>query len=91
MQKIEDRIALLWTRCSVREPFNYNIPAWSHLKEGIKLRNSLTHPRQATALTVDEVSRSIGAIIEIIDIAYTRVYGKPLPAKNRGLQSSLSF
>ncbi len=91
MQRIDERIALLWTRCSVHDAFDYQSASWSHLKEGIKLRNELTHPREATELTTDRVGRSLSAIIDIIDIAYTRIYGKPLPAKNRGLQSRLSF
>jgi hypothetical protein len=91
MQKLDDRIALLWTRCSVDKAFDYQSAQWSHLKDGIKLRNALTHPKEATELTVDKVSRSLSAIIDILDIAYMRIYGKPLPAKNRGLQSSLSF
>lgn len=91
MQRIDERITLLWTRCSVDGSFDYQSPIWSHLKDGIKLRNALTHPKEATELTVDQVSRSLSAIVEIIDVAYTRIYGKSLPAKNRGLQSSLSF
>jgi hypothetical protein len=91
MQRIDERIALLWTRCSVNPPFDYQSPSWSHLKEGLKLRNALTHPREAMELTVEKVGRSISAIVDIIDTAYLRIYGKPLPAKNRGLQSSLNF
>jgi hypothetical protein len=91
MQRIDDRIALLWTRCSVEQSFDYQSATWSHLKEGIKLRNALTHPKEATELTIDQVSRSLLAIIDVIDTAYVRIYGKNLPAKNRGIQSSLSF
>jgi hypothetical protein len=92
MQKIDDRIALLWTICSIDEAFDYQSSiTWSHFKEAIKLRNALTHPKEATELTTNTVSRCLTAIIDIIDIAYRRIYGKPLPAKNRGLQSSLDF
>jgi hypothetical protein len=91
MQRIDDRIAFLWTRCSTSEPFDYQSPMWSHLKDGLQLRNALTHPKEFTELTIDLVSRAISAIIGIINTAFIRIYGKPLPAKNRGLQSSLSF
>ncbi|QNI30740.1 hypothetical protein H7849_16640 [Alloacidobacterium dinghuense] len=91
MQRIDDRIALLWTRCSVEDAFDYQSSTWSHLKDGIRLRNALTHPKEAMGLTIDQVGRTISAIIDIIDTAFQRIYGKRLPAKNRGLQSSLSF
>lgn len=91
MQRIDERIALLWTRCSVDKSVDYKSAMWSQLKEGLRLRNALTHPKEFTELTVELVSRSISTIITIIDTAYMRIYSKPLPAKNRGLQSNLTF
>jgi type II secretory pathway component PulJ len=91
MQRIDDRIAFLWSRCSVSPPYDYQSKPWSQLKEGLKVRNSLTHPKEQPDLTIDKVTRSLSAIIEIIDTAFQRIYGKTLPAKKRGLQSVLNF
>jgi hypothetical protein len=91
MQRLDDRIALLWTLCSVSPSYDYQSSSWSQLKEGLKLRNALTHPKENPDLTVEKVTRSVTSIIQVIDTAFQRIYGKPLPAKNRGLQSSLNF
>jgi type II secretory pathway component PulJ len=91
MQRVDDRLSLLWTRCSVDSDYDYQSSSWSQLKEGLKLRNSLTHPKEHIDLTLEKVIRTISAIIDVIDTAFHRIYGKALPAKNRGLQSALNF
>jgi hypothetical protein len=91
MYRLEDRLEFLWTRFSTNPAFDRKTPAWGQLKEGLDLRNGLTHPKSMVTLSIDSVKRSISAIIEIIDIAYMRIYKKPFPAKGKDLHSTLAF
>jgi len=91
MYRLEDRLQFLWTRFSTDSAFDRNVTAWGQFKDGLDLRNGLTHPKSMVTLTVESVRRSVGAIIEIIDIAYRRIYKKPFPAKGKELHSTLAF
>jgi hypothetical protein len=70
MYRLEDRLQLLWTRFSTEPAFDKKTPVWGQLKEGLDLRNGLTHPKIMVTLTIESVRRSLTAVIETIDIAY---------------------
>jgi len=91
MYRLEDRLQFLWTRFSTDAAFDRKTPVWGHFKAGLELRNGLTHPKSMIVLTIDTVRRSISAIIEIIDIAYKRIYKKSFPSKGKDLHSTLAF
>jgi|GEM_PF-2121277 len=91
MYRLEDRLQYLWTRFSTEPAFDKKTPAWGQLKAGLELRNGLTHPKFMVSLTVDSVRQSLSAVIEIIDIAYRRIYKRPFPAKGKDLHSTLAF
>jgi hypothetical protein len=55
------------------------------------MRNGLTHPKEMITLSIDSVQRSLRAIIEIIDIAYMRIYKRPFPVRGKDLHTSLTF
>ena len=89
MVRLEDRIMFLHLKCagSMDRSKGY----WSELGMAIKMRNHLTHPKDAVSTTEAATQRAIAAIIEAIDDLYHAVYGKPFPAAGRGLQSKLNF
>lgn len=91
MYRVEDRLQFLWTRCSTAPPFDRNLPVWGQLKDSLRLRNGLTHPKEMVTVTVEAVERCLRAIIEIIDIAYLRIYKRAFPAKSKDLHSSMTF
>lgn len=91
MYRLEDRLQFLWTKFSADADFDRNSATWGQLKDGLKLRNGLTHPKEMVTLTIESVQRSLIAIIEVIDIAYTRIYKRSFPAKGKALNSSLFF
>jgi hypothetical protein len=91
MYRLEDRLQFLWTRFSTEPAFDKKTAAWGQLKDGLDLRNGLTHPKIMVNLTIESVRRSLAAVIEVIDIAYRRIYKRPFPAKGKDLNSTLAF
>jgi hypothetical protein len=90
MYRIEDRVEHLHNSFSIT-PLDKTASSWSQLKEGLSLRNRLTHPRQRETITPEQVSRALSAVVETLDALYVAIYKRPLPSKQRGLSSSLDF
>lgn len=88
--RLEDRIQFQHRRLSGKS-IDPTSTWWTSLKNAIDLRNQLTHPKDATPVSYDRVSKSLQAIIDSIDALYLAIYGIGLPAAHRGLQSSLTF
>jgi hypothetical protein len=91
MQRLEDRVLFLCRRFS-KTPIDRRAFYWSDFGEAAQLRNRLTHPK-AEPPTIGEnaVKRALNAIIELLNVMYTNIYKRKLPAYNRGLSSKLSF
>jgi hypothetical protein len=91
MQRLEDRIQFLCRRFS-KKPIDRKEPYWSQFVEALRLRNSLTHPKEALP-TVSEaaVRRGLTALIELLNVMYMSLYRKGLPAYKRGTSSRLNF
>ncbi len=90
MQRLEDRILFLFARFT-KTPLDKNAPWWGKLKYSLKVRNQISHPKDVTTLTKDDVATSIQAIIDCLDALYQGIYSRKLPAAARGLQSKLTF
>lgn len=90
MIRLEDRIQFLHRKFS-GTPIDRSSIWWSELHSAMKLRNSLTHPKDATTASQGDANRAIQAIIDTIDALFLAIYKKPLPVASRGLQSKLSF
>ena len=88
--RLEERIEFLHRKFSGHE-IDKSSSWWSQLKEGLQLRNDITHPRDKAVVGKDVVKNSILSIIEVIDVLYFAVYRKNYPSRNRGLQSNLDF
>jgi hypothetical protein len=88
--RIEDKIEFLHRHFSGVE-ISEKDAWWSALKTGMKLRNDISHPKNATLITLDSVTLAIAAVIDTISALFKAIYGRDFPAANRRLQSKLTF
>ena len=90
MFRLEDRLEFLCRRFQ-KQPVDKSKSWWGSLKAGLKLRNRITHPRTPCTITEQQVSDSLNAVLEAIDVLYRAVYRKPYPGKGRQLDSRLDL
>jgi hypothetical protein len=90
MYRLEDRIEFIHHTFSSNE-LDKGSAWWSKLKEGMDLRNRITHPKEHIEITVENVRNAIQAIIDSLDALYMAVYRKGYPPARRSLKSTLSF
>jgi hypothetical protein len=90
MYRPEDRIQFIHRRFSGKQ-LDKNSGWWSDLKAGSRLRNELTHPKQASEISKEKVERSLQAIIDTFEATYKAVYHTSYPVGKRGLTSRLTF
>jgi hypothetical protein len=90
MYRLEDRIQFIHHKFSGTE-LDKSSAWWSKLKQGMDLRNRITHPKEHIGITVENVRDAIQAIIDSLDALYVAVYGKGYPPARRSLKSTLSF
>jgi hypothetical protein len=88
--RLEDRFEFLYHRFQ-KQALNKADPWWGHLKAGLDIRNGITHPRTPRAVTEKEVTDSLNAVLEAIDVLFQAVYRRPYPGKGRRLDSLLEF
>lgn len=89
MHRLEERVLFLFARFT-RTPLD-DASWWGKLKASLKVRNQISHPKDVTTLTKQDVATSIQAIVDCLDSLYQGIYGRKLPAAARGLQSKLTF
>lgn len=88
ISRLEDRIFVLHRLGIKPNPDG----AWAAgLASATDLRNKLTHPKVAPAITTGSVRKALEAVIETIDALYVAVYNRRFPAANRRLASRLDF
>ncbi len=90
MTRLIERIEFLFRK------FNYTkldkrTAWWQHLIHGIKLRNSLVHPKEYSRISTEEIERTLKAVLTCLDILFKAIYKKGLPVINKGLDSKLDF
>lgn len=90
MHRLEDRILFLFARFT-KTPLDNDASWWGKLKASLKVRNQISHPKDVTTLTEQDIATSIQAIVDCLDALYQGIYGRKLPAAARGLQSKLTF
>ncbi len=92
--RLQDRIEYLLTRFS-RRPIDKTssqwLTTWSSFSAAAKLRNSLIHPKEPTALDAAAVQRALTAILGILQLLYQSVYRSKYPGHGRGLDSVMNF
>lgn len=90
MYRLEDRLEFIHLRFSGK-PIDKTSSAWSDLKNGLRMRHKLTHPKEVVEISEALTRRTLEAIIRILDTLYQNIFGRPYPGLRRGLDSSLSF
>lgn len=90
MYRLEDRLDFLFTNFSISQS-GANKKWWGDLKNGLKLRNRLVHPKEAFPLTIQDTEKCLLAIIECLNSLYLAIFKKPHPSFNRKLDSNLNF
>ena len=69
---------------SSQDTWNQNI------KQTIKLRNDLVHPKSELTITYSQVESALQNILQTIDVLYKAVYKTHVPILNYGLLSTLT-
>lgn len=90
MYRLEDRVQFIHRRFSGK-PLDKSTPWWTDLKEGLKLRNKLTHPKEAPKISDVNVETALQAIVNVLDTLYKAVYHTAYPSARCGLDSTLVF
>ena len=90
MFRLEDRFEFLCRRFQ-SQPLSKDKPWWGFLKAGLNLRNGITHPRSPRIVSEKEVTDSLNAILEAVDVLFQAVYKRPYPGRGRQLDSVLLF
>ncbi len=92
MYRLEDRLLFLCHRFSKMTPLDRTAAYWGNFKQALELRNSLTHPKTPPPkVTEQSVERALQAILQLLDVAYQRIYNKKYPARQRGLESNVEL
>jgi hypothetical protein len=88
--RLEDRIEFLYRRFSGKS-IDKTTSWWSDFKEGLKLRNTLTHPKGVSVVAEAKVKKTVLSILELLNAIYLGIYKTPYPPKIRGLDSTMTF
>ena len=89
--RLEDRLLFLMTRFSGQGALDRTSTYWTRFNQALGLRNKLSHPKATATVTEASVTAGLLAILDVLDIAYKRIYGLRYPAGKKGLHSSLNF
>lgn len=90
MSKLTDKIIFLLIRFNANFEKN-NLPWWSHLIEGIRLRNDLIHPKAVPSMTPTHVENTITSVLECTNALYKAIYKKAYPHFNKKLTTKYNF
>jgi hypothetical protein len=90
MVRLEDRIEFMHTKLSGKA-VDKSAPWWGELISAIRLRNSLTHPKEVPSITHASVQRAIQAILDALATLVKAIYGKKFPVAEMGLNTHLIF
>ncbi len=88
--RLEDRIEFLYRRFSGKS-IDKSVTWWSDFKDGLKLRNTLTHPKGVSSVAEAKVKKTVLSILELLDVIYSGIYKTSYPPKIRGLDSKMTF
>jgi hypothetical protein len=91
MYRLIDRVEFVFQRFCRKRPLDKSEPWWQLLKEALRLRNKLVHPKEQVTLSEKEVEQSLSGILNAINTLYKSLFNSPYPGYRRGLDSNLSF
>ncbi|MEM9833770.1 MAG: hypothetical protein AAF944_24280 [Bacteroidota bacterium] len=91
IQRLTDRVQYLYFKYN-KTHLNGNTEAWwGPLKQSLKVRNGLVHPKQEIIITQNEVKILLESVIGCLLCLSKIIYKNELPIRNMGLQSKLTF
>lgn len=88
MTRITERLELLFVKF-LKEKWDPTVSWFSQLKQSIKLRNEIVHPKAIISITTHQVEIAIKAVLETINELYKAIYKKALPTYSLGSASKL--
>jgi hypothetical protein len=88
--RLEDRIQFLFDKFS-RTPLDRESAMWANLKGALKLRNQLTHPKTPPLVSERSAEDALKAILEMLNLLYKGIYGRPYPDYNYGITATLTL
>lgn len=91
IQRLTDRIQYLYFKYSKTYLTGESETWWGPLKQSLKVRNSLVHPKEEITISEDEVTLLIESVIECLLRLSKIIYKKEYPFRKMGLQSKLTF
>jgi hypothetical protein len=90
MYRLTERIEFLYTRFG-RYSLDKDKSFWGQVREGLKTRNELVHPREQFSLSENTVKTSLEGILYLLDDLYMALYARHYPALGRRLDSNMGF
>lgn len=90
MYRLTEKIELLLRKFLYKKDYKKE-KWWSELKQGILLRNALTHTKDINELDCKKVKITLESIIVCVDVLFKAVYKKSFPRKKKGLDSQYDF
>ncbi len=88
MYRLIERVEFIYHRLSGK-CVDKSCPWWSELKQGIKLRNELTHPDDEIQIDEHAVKQSLEGALNALNEIYLAIYKRGYPSMGRGLESEL--
>lgn len=89
MHRLIDRIDFIYCKYSNKSISTQDI--WNqNIKQTIKLRNDLVHPKSELTITYSQVESALQNILQTIDVLYKAVYKTHVPIFNYDLLSTLT-
>ena len=89
MQRLIDRIDFIYCKYS-NKPISSQDTWNQNIKQTIKLRNDLVHPKSELTITYNQVESALQNVLQTIDVLYKAVYKTHVPILNYGLLSTLT-
>lgn len=89
-QSVEDRLQYLFWKFS-GVPFDTTKVWWHGFAEAVRLRNSIMHPKEASAIDVAQAERALEAVLLAIDDLLSTVFNSKWPKANKGLMPSFTI
>lgn len=91
IQRLTDRIQYLYFKYDKKYLNGDSESWWGPLKQSLKLRNELVHPKEEITISQDQVKLLIESVIGCLLCLSKIIYKKEFPFRNMGLQSKLTF
>jgi len=91
IQRLTERIQYLYFKYKKTHLTGESEEWWGSLKQALKVRNNLVHPKEEVTISKEEVKQLLESVISCLLCLSKIIYKKEFPFRNMGLQSKLTF